>query len=100
MKRNPLLNFLVLTLLCVFLSGCKTIAYKNYSKVFVRVEEFSEKKFSTYFTWNEIDQNKYSREEVFFYSGANKLQEWARSVGRDWLFFCNFLIRQNNKNSI
>jgi pimeloyl-ACP methyl ester carboxylesterase len=74
MKRKTLLNFLTLTLLCLLLTGCKTIAYKQYSQVFVRVEEFSEKKFSPYFTWNEIDQNKYSREEVFFYSGANKLQ--------------------------
>jgi len=50
------------------------IAYKNYSKVFGRVDEFNENRFTSYFTWKEIDQDRYFREEIFFYSGINKLQ--------------------------
>jgi pimeloyl-ACP methyl ester carboxylesterase len=55
-------------------AGCGIIVQKNYSKIFGRVEAWNENKFTSYFTWNEIDKDKYFREEVFFYSGANKLQ--------------------------
>ncbi|MCL2410624.1 MAG: lysophospholipase [Treponema sp.] len=45
-----------------------------YSHAFGRIEEACENRFHTYITWNDIDQNKYPRETVFFKSGKNKLQ--------------------------
>ena len=68
---------IIVTLCLVFIGfiGCTIIALKVYSQSFGRVEELSRKyEFSTYFFWKEIEQNKYSREEVSFNSEGNMLQ--------------------------
>ena len=56
------------------LIGCTVLTLEVYSQVFNRVEGFSDSGFYTYITWNDIDQTRYSRQEVFFRSGPNRLQ--------------------------
>jgi pimeloyl-ACP methyl ester carboxylesterase len=68
--------------------GCAVMARNVYSRSFDRVEESPEKEFSTYITWNEIDQTAYSREVVYFdsmqnKSGANKLQGFIYGSSND-----------------
>jgi len=55
-------------------AGCAALACGINSQVFGRVEGFQPGRFYTHFTWDDIDQNRYSREEVHFYSGRNRLQ--------------------------
>jgi alpha-beta hydrolase superfamily lysophospholipase len=59
---------------CLFFYGCGSIAHKNYSQSFGRVEGFSDDKYTPYITWKEMDSIKYSREEVRFNSRENILQ--------------------------
>ncbi|MCL2810103.1 MAG: lysophospholipase, partial [Treponema sp.] len=60
--------------LCSIFAGCAILANKTYSYAFGRIEEIPEGVFHTYITWNDIDKNKYNRENIYFYSGENKLQ--------------------------
>ena len=64
----------IIIVLCIAFAGCNILALIIYSQSFGRVEEFPHGKFTTYFTWDEIDQARYSREEIYFNSGRNKLQ--------------------------
>jgi dienelactone hydrolase len=60
--------------LCFTLTGCAALANYIYMSAFARVEEVPNDVFHTYITWNNIDQNKYSRKTVYFNSGSNLLQ--------------------------
>jgi len=55
-------------------AGCAALARKGYYTAFDRVEEVSDNEFHTYLSYNDIDQNKYPRENIYFYSADNKLQ--------------------------
>ena len=56
------------------LTGCTIMAVGVYSNSFDRVEQIDENEFVLSFNWREIDQSVYSREEIFFLSGKNRLQ--------------------------
>lgn len=77
-KRKLSVKIILIIALCFIIVGCigcTIITLELYSQAYGRVEEFSEMyEFSTYFFWDDMDQNKYTREEVFFNSGGNKLQ--------------------------
>jgi pimeloyl-ACP methyl ester carboxylesterase len=73
-KKKLIIKIVAIILIGILLAGCKMLAHKNYFKIFGRVEEASHTKFTSNYIWSEIDQDKYSREEFFFYSGTNKLQ--------------------------
>jgi pimeloyl-ACP methyl ester carboxylesterase len=74
-KINLFVKFSIIITLCLVFLGCTIIALEAYSSSFGRVEELSETHdFLTYFFWKDIDQVKYSREEVRFNSSGNKLQ--------------------------
>jgi pimeloyl-ACP methyl ester carboxylesterase len=60
--------------LCLVFTGCAILSRKVYFHAFGRVEEASDNVFHPYITWNDIDQNKYPRKNVFFNSGENRLQ--------------------------
>jgi len=76
-KRYIIITILVS--LCFAFIGCTIIALEVYSGLFGRVEELSGNEVASvkYFVWNDIvhiDPIKYSRKEVHFNSGENKLQ--------------------------
>jgi len=77
-KQKRLVKIAIIIILCFVIIGyigCTIIALEAYSQSFERVEELSERyDFLSYFFWKDIDQVKYSREEVHFNSGGNKLQ--------------------------
>jgi pimeloyl-ACP methyl ester carboxylesterase len=50
------------------------MALDVYAEQFGRVEGFSNDAFYTALTWDDVDQAVYPREEVWFYSGENRLQ--------------------------
>jgi pimeloyl-ACP methyl ester carboxylesterase len=74
MRKRKLIIFIIFVLLGLITESCSIAAHVIYKKVFARVEGFSEDGFHTYIAWKEIDQTKYSREEVHFKSGKNQLQ--------------------------
>ena len=73
-KRIHIAKIIIIVSLCLFFTVNSILALVIYSQSFGRVEEFPSDKFYTYFTWEEIDRAKYSREELHFHSGRNKLQ--------------------------
>jgi len=64
---------------CLLFCGCSLLAGKVYSHAFNRIEELPDEQFSVYLRWKDIEQigqieqNKYKRSEVHFYSGENRL---------------------------
>ena len=81
-KRKRILVIGILSV-CLMIGGCSVVAHKLFSKQFGRVEELSKRQFTTYLAWAEIDQIKYSREEIHFYSGKNKLQGFIYGGAND-----------------
>ena len=64
----------ILVLCACFYLICSIIALKVYLKTFGRVEEFRDDRFYPYITWKEVGKSGYSREELYFDSGGNRLQ--------------------------
>jgi len=74
MRKRKLVFIIASILVILIIVGGSIVAHIFYSQLFGnRVEELSEIQFP-YLLWHEIDQTKYSREEVRFYSGKNQLQ--------------------------
>jgi len=73
-KQKIKAAFFILTVLFFIFAGCTIITLEMYSQAFGRIDGMIEGEFTTYFTWSEIDQNRYSREEVRFNSHGNRLQ--------------------------
>jgi len=65
---------IIIASLGLVFAGLTVAALIIYSKEFGRTGGYSDDRFTTYFTWKDIDQVKYPREELFFHSGRNKLQ--------------------------
>jgi dienelactone hydrolase len=65
--------------------GCTIIVLEVYSSSFGRVEELSGNDVASmwYYIWNDIDHTKYSRKEVRFNSGENKLQGFIYGEAND-----------------
>jgi len=75
MKNRKYLVIVPILLSSLIFTCCTIIALEVHSQTFGRVEELSETyTFISYYFWKDIDQNRYSREEVRFNSGGNKLQ--------------------------
>jgi predicted alpha/beta hydrolase len=82
-KRNKAAVLIIILLFLHFVIGT-IVMFVIDSGIFVRIEEFPEsifgkvespeKDFFPYYSWKEIDQIRYSREEVYFNSSKNKLQ--------------------------
>jgi len=68
---------------CALAGGCTALAYGANFMIFGRVEGFAPGAFYTYFTWDEIDQRRYRREETHFYSGRNRLQGFVYGMEND-----------------
>ncbi|MCL2412935.1 MAG: lysophospholipase, partial [Bacteroidales bacterium] len=80
-KKHTL--FLIIGFLLIsLLTGCSIVAHRIYMQPFSRVAELSEIQIS-YLLWHEIDQTKYPREEVHFYSGKNRLQGFIYGGSND-----------------
>jgi predicted alpha/beta hydrolase len=79
-RRHITAKIVILVSLCVVsigcFIGCTIVALETYSGAFGRVEELSgnEGVSTLYYILSDIDQVKYSRKEVKFNSGENKLQ--------------------------
>jgi predicted alpha/beta hydrolase len=83
-KWSKIMIIAILISLCVIFIVCTIVTLGIYSYRFDRIEEFPESflgkvespenDFFPYFCWREIDQIRYSREEVHFNSDKNKLQ--------------------------
>jgi len=73
-KANRIAGLIIILILCIIFIGCTIIALEAYSQIFGRVEALTDEDYTTYFTWKEIDQVKYPREEVFFNSSGYRLQ--------------------------
>jgi len=73
-------KILIILFVCLFFYGCSSIAHKTYSQTFGRVERVSYDRFTPSITWSEMDQMKYSREEVHFNSKGNTLQGYVYGV--------------------
>ena len=58
---------------CLLFCGCSLLAGKVYSHAFNRIEELPDEQFSVYLRWKDIDQIRYQRKDVHFYSGENRL---------------------------
>jgi len=71
-KQIILIIFILLSIILV--CGCSVAAFKIYSRQFGRTQAVPENQFTASYKWHEIDQIKYSREEVRFRSGKNLLQ--------------------------
>ncbi|MCL2443163.1 MAG: alpha/beta fold hydrolase [Treponema sp.] len=74
MKKNITKIIPIITLLCLFFSGCTIIVLELFADVFGRVEGNP-----SLHTWI----NDYPREEVSFYSGNNKLQGFIYGADND-----------------
>jgi pimeloyl-ACP methyl ester carboxylesterase len=78
MKKINCPATLILVIACFCLGGggggCTIVTIEVFSQVFARVEKMPENEFSSYHRWEEIDHVRYSREEVYFTSGENRLQ--------------------------
>jgi len=68
------IKIIIIVLICLLFFCRAILARKVYSHTFGRIEEVPDNIFHTYITWKDIDQNKYSRETVYFNSGGNMLQ--------------------------
>jgi alpha-beta hydrolase superfamily lysophospholipase len=75
-KINTMAKKNILLFLCFVFVGCTIAVLEVYSSSFGRVDELSNNEVAStwYFIWSDIDQIKYSRKEVRFNSGRNKLQ--------------------------
>jgi len=85
-KQSKIKKVIIATIisLCVIFIVCTIVTLEIYSSRFDRIGEFPESNFGKvespendfypYYSWAEIDQIKYSREEVHFNSGKHKLQ--------------------------
>jgi len=73
-KRIRIVKIVIILVACLIFTLFNILASIIYSQAFGRVEGFPKNEFTTYITWEEIDQGRYSREEVNFLSGKNKLQ--------------------------
>jgi pimeloyl-ACP methyl ester carboxylesterase len=71
-KKKYVFLIAIIILVCLIFAGCTVVALELYSQVFGRVEEYNDD--AAYAAWKEKDPIKYSREEVYFNSGGNKLQ--------------------------
>ena len=74
MKKQKIILITVISLFGFYLAGSTITALVVYSGSFGKVDGFQNDSFYTYITWNEVNQVRYSREEVYFNSGGNKLQ--------------------------
>ena len=75
MKKVDKINIIAIILIaCMVISGCTILTLEVFSQTFGRTEGFRDDYFYTYITWSDIDQSKYSRQTVYFYSGENRLQ--------------------------
>ena len=75
-KQYTMTKIAILVSLCFVFIGCTIVVLEVYSSSFARVEELSGNKVASmwYYIWDDIDQIKYSRKEVRFNSGENRLQ--------------------------
>ena len=64
----------VIIALCICFAAITVGAFLIYFKSFGRFEGFSGSRFYTYMTWEDVDKNRYPREELYFHSGKNRLQ--------------------------
>ena len=76
-KRIFFILIVIISSLGLVFTGLTITALRINSKAFGRIEDPPYNRFQTYFTWKEIDQDKYSREELRFHSGRNKLQAFV-----------------------
>lgn len=74
MKRKSIFRIMFFTSLLLSFTGCTIMAVNVYSNSFDRIEEPNTNDFSLRFTWKDMDQTKYNREEIFFTSRKNTLQ--------------------------
>ena len=75
MKSKYMIVLIIIIILCAcFLIICTAIAYNIYSKTFRKTNGRGGDGFSSSITWKEIDKEKYSREEIHFFSQGNELQ--------------------------
>lgn len=82
-KRKRIVIIIIGFIFTGLMIGSSVVAHIIYSQLFAyRVEELSEIQFP-YLLWHEIDQTKYSREEVRFYSGKNQLQGFIYGGSND-----------------
>ena len=72
-KRKYMALIIFLLLFCVF-AICTVIGLKEYFRSFPKVSCPSEEGFYSFITRKEAEASGYPREELSFYSGANKLQ--------------------------
>lgn len=79
MKKRSKIILIIIFLCLVFAIGI-IVMFRIDSSIFVRVEESQENDFFPYYSWREIDQIRYSREEVHFNSGRNKLQGFIYGI--------------------
>jgi alpha-beta hydrolase superfamily lysophospholipase len=76
MNRRTNLAIILLSLVCLLVAGCTVIALEAYAQAFDRVESLKDDELYACYTWNDINQDRYPREEVRFTSGSggDKLQ--------------------------
>jgi len=82
LRKKHIVLIIIGFLLASLLIGSSFVAYNIYMQPFGKVEEMSEKHFP-YLLWHEIDQTRYPREEVHFYSGRNRLQGFIYGGAND-----------------
>jgi len=73
-KQRRIFLIAFIAVITIIFIGCTIIALEISSQAFGRVEEYSDNEFWPVYRWKDIDQSKYPREEVHFYSAGNKLQ--------------------------
>jgi predicted alpha/beta hydrolase len=83
-NRIRIVTIAIIVSLCFVFIVCTIVTLVINSSIFGRIEEFpesifgkvesQENDFFPYYSWREIDQIKYSREEIHFHSGKHKLQ--------------------------
>ena len=82
-KRVYILTFVIGFLFVSLLTGCSVVAHKIYSKQFGRTKELPKETFTQYIRWHEVNQAKYPRQEIHFYSGKNQLQGFVYGESND-----------------
>jgi pimeloyl-ACP methyl ester carboxylesterase len=82
-KRNYLFAAAIISFSCFVFFGCAIVALEVVSQSFGRVEEIPKNEFSPYHRWEEIDQARYAREEVYFTSSGNRLQGFIYGASND-----------------
>ena len=84
MKKRTGIIIIVITLcLCLAFTGLTIVTLRIYTQAFGRIEELPDDFFQTNFTWKEIDQSAYPREELRFNSGRNRLQAFVYGKSND-----------------